>query len=73
MLARKCDRCNTLYEHYNGAVLFKGDEKANGLMLLDKDLQQKCWGRRSYDLCPKCMEELNAFLKGHNAEAPDET
>ena len=73
MLARKCDRCNALYEHYIGATLFKKDDKANGLMLLDKDLQQKYYERKFYDLCPKCMAELNAFLHTYNAEVLDET
>lgn len=73
MLAKKCDRCNAFYEHYTGDTLFKKDGKANGLMLLDKDLQQKYWKRKFYDLCPACMAELNAFLKAYNAEVPDET
>lgn len=69
MLARKCDRCGALYEHYVGQKLFKEDEKANGLVLLDKDLKQQYYERNFYDLCPKCMTELNRFLK---ADTPEE-
>lgn len=32
--------------------------------LIDRDLDNKYWNRKSYDLCPECMKELESFLKG---------
>lgn len=59
----KCDRCGKLYEHYDGSKQFKNTKKANGLQLIDKDLDMKYWSRKSYDLCPDCMKGLEKFLK----------
>jgi hypothetical protein len=61
--AKKCDRCGKLFEHYDGSTQFKENGKANGLLLIDRDLDNKYYGRTSYDLCPDCMTELVAFLK----------
>ncbi len=66
MLARKCDRCGTLYEHYAGKNLFEGDEEANGVVLVDRNLKQQYFEGITYDLCPKCMVGLIHFLKDHN-------
>lgn len=63
MLAKKCDRCGSLFEHYDGSKNFKDSERANGLLLIDRDLQRKYWGRKDYDLCPDCMQKLEDFLK----------
>lgn len=68
MRAMKCDRCGKLYEHYDGSKQFKNTEKANGLLLLDKNLDKKYWSRKSYDLCPDCMEELEKFLHQHGSD-----
>lgn len=66
--AMKCDRCGKLHEHYDGSRQFKDTEKANGLQLIDKDLDKKYWSRKSYDLCPDCMEELEKFLNQHKSD-----
>lgn len=63
MIAMKCDRCGKLYEHYDGSKQFKNTKKANGLQLIDKDIDRKYWSRESYDLCPDCMKGLEKFLK----------
>lgn len=65
MRAKKCDRCDKLYEHYDGGKKFKDNGRANGLLLIDRDLDNKYWGRESYDLCPDCMEKLMKFLDEH--------
>ena len=38
---KKCDRCGTLFEHYDGSKQFKEGERANGLLLIDRDLDNK--------------------------------
>lgn len=64
MRAKKCDRCGKFFEHYDGVKEFKNTEKANALYLIDRDLDNKYWGRKSYDLCSECMKKLENFLKG---------
>lgn len=64
MRAKKCDRCGKLYEHYNGSKEFKNTEKANGVYLIDRDLDNKHWSRKSYDFCPDCMRKFESFLLG---------
>ncbi len=66
--AMKCDRCGKLHEHYDGSKQFKDTERANGVLLLDKDLDKKYWSRKSYDLCPDCMGELEIFLNQHKSD-----
>lgn len=66
--AMKCDRCGRLHEHYDGSKEFKDTERANGVLLLDKDLDKKYWSRKSYDLCPDCMRELEIFLNQHKSD-----
>lgn len=68
MRAMKCDRCGKLFEHYDGVKEFKNTEKANALYLIDRDLDNKYWGRKSYDLCPECMKKLENFLKGGGSD-----
>lgn len=62
MRAKKCDRCGKLYEHYDGLSRFKKTEQANAVIFIDRDLDEKYWGRKTYDLCPECMKELEDFL-----------
>lgn len=62
--AKKCDKCGKLYEHYDGNKEFKHTEKANALFLIDRDLDNKYWSRKSFDLCPDCMKKLEEFLHG---------
>ncbi|RJW41964.1 hypothetical protein [Anaerobutyricum hallii] len=61
MRAKKCDRCGKLYEHYDGNKK-KGTKDANGLLLIDRDLDKKYWSRSDYDLCPECMVQLIDFI-----------
>ena len=70
--AKKCDRCGKLHEHYDGVKEFKNSEKANGVILIDRDLDNKYWTRKSYDLCPDCMRKLETFIKNEEVSA-DET
>lgn len=63
-LANKCDRCGKLYEHYpigNQSGVFNAvrrvRKEADGSLIFEE---------QSIDLCPECMEKLNAFLKGEN-------
>ena len=65
MRAMKCDRCGKFYEFYEGEKIFKETEKANGLMLIDMDLERKHWNRKIYDLCPDCMKKLEDFLENN--------
>lgn len=55
MRAKKCDRCGKFYDHYDGIQQFKNGERANALVLIDRDLDEKYWTRKTYDLCPACM------------------
>lgn len=62
MRAKKCDRCGKLFEHYDGAKEFKHTERANAILLIDRDLDNKYWPRKSYDLCPECMKIIAELL-----------
>jgi len=64
MLAKKCDRCGRLYEHYEGSERFKGNREANGLTLVDRYSDSFQRSSDTFDLCPKCMQELLNWLKG---------
>lgn len=55
--AKKCDRCGKLHEHYDGRREFKNSEQANGVILIDRDLDNKYWTRKTYDFCPDCMRK----------------
>ena len=63
MQAMKCDRCGKFYDYYAGSKTFKDTEKANGIMLIDRNLARDCYNRRIYDLCPECMREFKKFLE----------
>lgn len=69
MRAMKCDRCGQLYEYYYGDKTFKDTEKANAIKLIDEDWDNKCWYRKTYDLCPDCMREFEDYLKGKSYES----
>lgn len=71
-IAKKCDRCGKLYEHYDGNMEFKTSEKANGFMLIDRDADFAYFGRRSYDLCVDCMIKLEAFIKNEEDNENDQ-
>lgn len=63
MLAKKCDRCGRLYEHYDGRKVFP-KSLSNSLALRDTDFEGKFWTRDSFDLCEDCMTKLESFLYG---------
>lgn len=62
MRAKKCDRCGKLFEHYDGAKEFKHTERANAILLIDRDLDNTYRSRKSYDLCPECMKIIEELL-----------
>lgn len=64
MRAKRCDRCGKFYDHYVGLSRFRGGCKANALVLIDRDLDEKYWSRKTYDLCPACMGEFEEFIRG---------
>lgn len=60
-LAKKCDRCENLYEPKDvdvcGAII-------NGLSLINRDKQNlRAADRRYFDLCPECLLSLANWLK----------
>lgn len=63
MRARKCDRCGCYYDTYQGNMKFEKTGRANALWLIDRFEDNKAMSRESYDLCPRCMQELEEFLK----------
>lgn len=63
MLAKKCDRCGGLYEHYDGKKAFPKSQ-SNSLELRDTDLKEAFWQRDRFDLCEDCMTKLESFLYG---------
>lgn len=71
MRAMKCDRCGKLYEHYYGCKTFNNTEKANAIELVDKDLDEGYWYRKTYDLCPDCMREFEDFFTGIDVKTGD--
>lgn len=58
-LAKKCDRCGKLYEHYpNGRK-----QQANAIKRVYKNEQGSIiFDDISIDLCPKCMEAFDMFM-----------
>lgn len=63
MRARKCDRCGCYYDTYQGSMKFEKTGRANALCLIDRFEDNNNMSRKSYDLCPRCMQELEEFLK----------
>lgn len=64
MLAKKCDRCGHLYEHYDGQEAFP-KSRSNSIALRDTDCGgEKFWKRDRFDLCKDCMTKLESFLYG---------
>ena len=70
MLAKKCDRCGRLYEHYDGRKAFP-KSLSNSIELRDTDIDGKYWGRARFDLCFSCMVGLEVFLYGGDSDAAD--
>ena len=71
-IAKKCDRCEELYEYYAWSKEFKNSEKSNGFILMDRDLDNICYEQKYYDLCTDRMRKLEAFIKNEEVSV-DET
>ena len=71
MRAKKCDRCGKFYDHYDGHSRFNGGCKANALLLIDRDLDEKYWSRKTYDLCPAYMGKFETFIRGGAVSAAE--
>lgn len=54
-IAKKCDRCGTLYDLYN---IKDNAESINGFQTLNIDESQQYCCHGPYDLCPSCSTEL---------------
>ena len=65
MLAKKCDRCGKLYEHYDKA----GDERQNGVSII---YVNKFGSRERIivdkDLCGDCMQSLINWLNKNGSD-----
>ena len=66
--ARKCDRCGKFYAYYDGNIEFKNSELSNGVILINRDLDNGYWERKSYDLCIDCMKKLEIFIKNEEVK-----
>lgn len=66
-LAKKCDRCGKLHEHYstfNSCMIIVADKygQVGNTIIADKYWQAGNTSRR-YDLCPDCMQALTDFME----------
>lgn len=68
MLARKCDRCGDFYETYGDKIIINNYIKANAIMFIDVDKIGGITNRKVFDLCPKCMELMQRFIKNEIEE-----
>ena len=58
-LAKKCDRCGKLYEHYPTG----NKNQANGIKRVYKDMSGYIrFEDLSLDLCPECMKAFDEFM-----------
>ena len=60
MLAKKCDLCRTYYDHYDGNE--HNIEDANGILFIDRGLNDGYYKRRAYDIWPTCMSVVLNML-----------
>lgn len=58
-LARKCDKCNTLYIPETREI---NSEKFNAFALIKRDLNGGYRLNSSYDLCPDCLDSLIKWI-----------
>ena len=66
--ARKCDRCGSLYEIYDGIGFSDANlNKWTGMMLCTYLSSSR---NREYDLCPHCMRALLSFINDNKKEIP---
>ena len=63
-LAKKCDRCGKLYEHY---PIGNRSGNYNAIILARRDFNGKLlYERDATDLCPECMTEFEEFMERNN-------
>lgn len=72
MRARKCDRCGKFYEHYEGSKEFENTVNANGVYLIDRNMDNTHRYQKIYDFCPDCMRKFEVFLLGGSVPKADE-
>ena len=63
-LAKKCDRCGKLYEHWPISNQL-GTHNAIKLIQTISSGERIC-ERDTYDLCRECMADFKKFMKGDN-------
>lgn len=68
-VARKCDRCESLYEIYDGIGFSDSSyDKWSAMRLCPRFTNVR---DREYDLCPNCMKALLSFINdGKKKEIP---
>lgn len=64
MLAKKCDRCGKLYEHY--ARDLKKGISFNGAATVAIDGNDGWQCNKVMDLCPECRESFARWLDGYD-------
>lgn len=66
MLQNALENLDTALKFFSQSRLnrkeFKEQGKANAIIFIDRDLDNKYWSRNSYDLCPECMAQLVSFI-----------
>lgn len=64
-LAKKCDRCGKLYEHYPTG----NKMQYNALRTIQRNAAgETVNGNATYDLCPECMSALREFIADRKAQ-----
>ena len=67
-MAKKCDRCGKLYEHYPKGKL-TGDRNNAIRTLFKNEYGDFSIPDKTIDLCEKCMSEFNEFMtKGKSSD-----
>lgn len=66
-IARKCDRCGKLYEHYP-----KGKKaQSNAIRKIQRDTlggTTNAYSEWVMDLCPECMDKFEKFMTAKHKE-----
>ena len=64
-LARKCTRCNELYEDYYSNK--NAGEGHNALITIDRRLDDNYHPKKTIDLCPSCKQSFDAWFKDNSS------
>lgn len=62
-LGRKCDRCGAFYLPETNVI---NSEEFNAFMPFNRDLRNKLYSNRIYDLCPDCLDSFIKWLNNDN-------